>query len=211
MNTTELLAVFREEVADKALPYLWADALVYTYIDDAQKQFCRDTYGIEDARSFSITTVAGNEWYAVDPKITQVERMLDSRGDSIPVLTMPEATKRGIRLDGASGTPIVFIKGLQKGFLRAYPIPSEPLVYALHTRRLPSLVEPGDDFEIDEQHILNLLLWVKYRAYSNQDVEANDAAKADDFKSRFASYCEKSKTEQGRLNRNVAVVTFRGF
>ena len=35
MNTTELLAIFREEVADIELPYLWSDALIYAYIDDA--------------------------------------------------------------------------------------------------------------------------------------------------------------------------------
>lgn len=211
MTTTELLAIFREEVADNAAPYLWSDALVYAYIDDAQKQFCRDTYGIEDARSFKITTVATTEWYAIDPKIMEIECLLDSRGEPIPVITMQEATKYGIRLDGATGTPKVFIKGMQKGYLRAYPVPSAAFAYAMQTRRIPEDVAAGDDFEVDSQHHLNLLMWVKYRAYSNQDADAVDPVKADDFKTRFAAYCDKSKTEQGRLNRNVAIVTFRGF
>ena len=59
MNTTELLAVFRQEVFDLETPYLWSDALVYTYIDEAQKQFCRDTYGIEDSSSFTLAIAIG--------------------------------------------------------------------------------------------------------------------------------------------------------
>ena len=60
MTNTELLAIFREEVSDLEVPYLWSDTLVYGYIDEAQKQFCRDTYGMLDARTrtFSNSTSA---------------------------------------------------------------------------------------------------------------------------------------------------------
>ena len=68
MTTTELLALFRTEVSDLEAPYLWSDALIYSYIDEAQKQFCRDTYGIADARSYTIDLLTdGTEWYNIDP------------------------------------------------------------------------------------------------------------------------------------------------
>lgn len=103
MNTTELLAVFRSEVADEQLPYLWSDALIYSYIDDAQKQFCRETFGIEDARTFTITLAATTEWYAISPKITEILGAFDSAGGSIPVMTRGENLARNVEFDGRTG------------------------------------------------------------------------------------------------------------
>ncbi len=96
MNTTELLAVFRQEVFDLETPYLWSDALVYTYIDEAQKQFCRDTYGIEDSSSFTLAIAIGTEWYAIDPRILKLRDAVDSATgkpvDLIAVEKMATAT-----------------------------------------------------------------------------------------------------------------------
>ena len=55
MSPAELLALFRIDVDDLEPTYLWANTSVYGWIDDAQKQFCRLTYGIEDARTFSLS------------------------------------------------------------------------------------------------------------------------------------------------------------
>jgi hypothetical protein len=209
MNTTELLAVFREEVSDLELPYLWSDAIIYTYIDDAQKQFCRNTYGIEDARSFKVTLIADSEWYAISPKITEILGAYDSLGKPVGVMTRAETAARNVRFDARKGTVEALFKGMQKGFLRAYPIPSAAGSITLETRRLPLDVVAGDDFEIDEQHHLGLIPWVKHRAYNKQDAETNDPTLSARFEAEFMAYCQKSRIEQGRLNRKVAVVKFR--
>ena len=209
MTTTELLAIFRQEVSDVKLPYLWADALAYAYIDDAQKQFCRDTYGIPDARQFTVPLVANTEWYKLDPKITEVLGAYDSNGYPIRVMTRNETAARNVIFDGRTGNVKALFKGMEKGFLRAYPVPAAADTVRLETRRLPVTVEAGDDFEIDEQHHLGLLGWVKHKAYANQDAETADPVKSDKFKAEFMAYCLKSKTEQGRLDRKVAVVKFR--
>lgn len=212
MNTTELLAIFRDEMADTVPDYLWSDALVYGYMDDAQKQFCRDAYGIEDARSYSIATAAGSEWYAMDSKILELRGVVDSRGCTIPVHTAPQARFRGVRFDGVSGRPQCFVKGMQRGYLRAYPIPtsSDTGTYRLETLRLSEDIGAGDDFEIEDHHHRNLLSWVKYRAYSKHDAETFNAAKAAEFRTEFALYCQEARIEYGRLSRNVAVVQFQG-
>ena len=209
MNTTELLAVFRQEVFDLELPYLWSDSLVYAYIDDAQKQFCRETYGIEDSRGFTIPLVASKEWYALDPKITELLGAYASDGHPIRVMTRNETAARNVIFDGRTGNVQALFKGMEKGFVRAYPVPAASSTVRLETRRLPATVEAGDDFEIDEQHHLGLLHWVKHKAYANQDAETADATKSDKHRAEFLAYCLKSKTEQGRLNRKVAVVKFR--
>ena len=50
MTPTELHDLLRFEVSDEEADVLWSSANLYGYIDEAQKQFCRQTYGIEDAR-----------------------------------------------------------------------------------------------------------------------------------------------------------------
>lgn len=211
-TTTELLATFRAEVQDLVAPYLWSDALVYTYIDDAQKQFCRETYGIDDARSFKLTITPGNEWYALDPQILRVLDAYDaSTGDPVSVQTFDQTISKTIRFNGKTGALETLLTGLQKGYLRAYPVPAVAKTVNLNTLRLPSDVAAGDDFEIDAQHHLNLLDWVKYRAYSWQDAETNNDVKAEKHKATFKAYCVESKREQGRIRRRVAVVSYGGI
>ena len=212
MNTTELLAVFRQEVFDTELPYLWSDDLVYGYIDDAQKQFCRDTFGIEDSRSYTIKATIGNEWYAIDPKILRILGITEPvNGDDVPVLSIDQTIADGIRFNGKTGVIQAFINGMQKNYLRAYPIPNAAGTFPIRTLRLPEDVVSGDDFEIDDIHVRNLLLWVKFRAYSVQDAETADKTKAQAFRDEFTAYCLKSKTEQGRLRRQIAVVSYGGI
>lgn len=213
MNTTELLAIFRDEVSDTVVPYLWSDALVYAYIDDAQKQFCRETFGIEDARTHKLTLAPNVEWYKLNPKIMRLLSAADSvTGRDIPILSVEDAKSQHLKFDGRkAGLVDALVKGQQKNYLRAWPIPTAAAVLPLTTLRLPTDIGAGDDFEIDEQHVLNLLLWVKYRAYAKQDVETLDKRKSLDCKTEFLAYCVDSKREQGRLRRTVGVTKFGGI
>ena len=213
MNTTELKDIFRAEVYDLETPYLWSDTLVYTYIDDAQKQFCRDTYGIEDSRSFKLTIKSdGTEWYALDPAILKLRDAIDqATGREIPMISMEKMADAGLRFDGTLGTVRALITGMDKGYIRTIPKPNVASVIELRTFRLPTDIVSGDDFEIDPQHVLNLLYWVKYRAYNVQDADARNPKAAADNKALWDAYCAKAKTEQGRVRRPVSTVTYGGI
>jgi hypothetical protein len=100
---------------------------------------------------------------------------------------------------------------MEKGYVRAFPIPNVASVVELRTYRLPSDVVAGDDFEIDAHHTLNLSMWVKHRLYSVQDAETRDDKKAATNRASFLAYCEDSKREQGRLRRPVSTVTYGGL
>jgi hypothetical protein len=206
MTTTELLALFRDEVVDLSTPLLFSDSLVYGYIDEAQKQFCRDTWGIEDARSFKVVTVVDTEWYRYDQRILRLLGATES-GDNVPITTVEESPE--IKFDGRKGRTLALVKGLQKNFLRVWPIPSEVKTIELRTLRLSTDVAAGDDLEIDEQHHRALVLWVKYKAYGKHDSDLFDGAKAAQYYQEFKTYCEEAKRAQGRLRRHVAVVQFR--
>jgi len=212
MNTTDLLDVFRQEVFDLAAPYLWADALIYAYIDDAHKQFCRDTDGIEDARSFKLVITPTNEWYKLDPQILKMRSAIDpATGDDIPLVAIEKMRNNNMKFGAVAGPIRALITGMEKGYVRAWPIPNVASTVELRTFRLPADVAAGDDFEIDGQHVLPLLLWVKYKAYDVQDTETFDKGASDRFKGKWDAYCAKAKAEQARLRRPVSTVTYGGI
>lgn len=209
MTTTELLAIFRAETST-VVPYFWSDPLVYGYIDDAQKQFCRKTYGIEDSKSFKLKITPATEWYAVNKSILQIQSAHDTAtGAVIPVKTLEQLD--GVKFNGATGPLDVLIQGMQKRSLRAYPVPKVAQTLWLRTLRLPVDVEADSDFEIDDHNVLGLLHWVKYRAYSNPDIDGGDSKRANEYLLKFEAYCNEAKTEQGRLRRQPVVTTFGGI
>jgi hypothetical protein len=212
MNTTELKDIFRQEVYDTVAPFLWSDSLIYAYIDDAQKQFCRKTYGIEDSRSFKLTIKAdGTEWYAIDPLILKIRSATGDRGDDIPMIAAEKMITAGLKFDGKVGPLRVLITGLEKNMVRAHPVPNTATTVALSTFRLPNDIAAGDDFEIDPQHHLALLDWVKCRAYRVQDAETSNPKKALEHEQVFETYCAKAKVEQSRARRPVSTVTYGGI
>jgi hypothetical protein len=213
MNTTELAALFRAEVFDLAEPYLWSDALVYSYIDEAQKQFCRDTYGIADARSFKVNVLAdGTEWYSIDPRILKIRSTTDSvTGLPVPLIPIEKMAAHNMKFDGTVGPLRAFITGMEDNVLRAWPKPNLASTVELRTFRLPEDVAAGDEFEIDPRHHRYLLHWVKALAYDVHDSEVFDPRAVEKNLGMHKAYCARVKTEQDRAMHPVGAVVYGGI
>lgn len=98
--------------------------------------------------------------------------------------------------------------------LRAWPFPNNTATVELRVFRLPlvPITDAGDqELEIDEQHHLSLLLWMKHRAYGKEDAETFDRSKRDDFEQRFQAYCARAKAEQVRLRHPAGTVQYGGY
>lgn len=212
MTTTELLAMFRAEVDDNVAPYLSADSLVYAYIDDAQKMFCRLTEGIEDGRSYKLNITAAKEWYDLSPSILKIRKATNTAtGREVSLVNQEKTDALGIRFDGKAGPLGALVLGIEKHAVRAWPVPNTATTVALDTFRLPETAAAGDELEIDEQHHSRLLLWVKHRFYNIQDAEIVDIRKSTDYEQRFRAYCAQAKAEQGRVRRVVGTVNYGGI
>ena len=212
MDTTELLALFRAEMRDEELPYLFADETVYAYINAAQVEFCRLTEGIEDGRSFKLSIAPGVEWYALNKRILKLRKAyFTSTGRTIDVVNQELAGQGGIRFDGRSGPLQALVAGIEKGTLRAWPLPNEAAEVALDVFRLPKPVGEGDSLEIDEQHHMALLYWVKRLAYDTHDAETFDRRKSEDYELKFRAYCTRARIEQTRARRQVGSVQYGGL
>lgn len=212
MTNTELLALFRIDVDDLEATYLWSDTSVYGWIDEAQKQFCRDTQGIADARSFRLNISVAKQWYAVDPRILKIRgAMNQATGAEVPLIALERMGTHDMVFNGATGVIKALITGMEKNQLRAYPVPNATATVELHTFRLSTDMATGDDFEIDAQHVRNLLMWVKHRAYGVQDSEVYDKNKSANFKAEFGAYCRRVIDEQSRLSHIAGTVAYGGI
>lgn len=218
MNSTELLEAFRDEMADVAEPYLWSDAAIYRYIDDAQKMFCRLTDGIEDSRTVALTqldVVAGQEWLDHSPLILKIREAVNlASGRPFDVVPLEKTAAKGIRFDGRVGPPRYLVSGMENGALRLYPIPHEDFTLALSVFRLPleRITDAGlQDLEVDEQHHEALLLWAKHKAYDKQDSEVFDRSKSEEYATRFREYCGLAEREQNRVRHPAGTTIYGGL
>lgn len=213
MTPRELLAIFREEVFDTQVPFLWSDNLILGYISEAQKQFCRDTYGIPDARSFKISIKAdGTEWYALDPRILKVRSAtLADTGRPVALVAAEKANALGVRFDGKQGPVKALVTGLENNYVRAYPVPNAAATVLLLTFRLTDDAGPDDDLEIELQHQRGLLHWTKHLAYDVQDTETYDKQASDKYKGKHKELCEKVIREQSRAGHEAGTVMYGGL
>jgi len=140
MNSTELVDLFRSEMSDVAAPYLWSDALVYSYIDDAQTRFCRLTDGIADTRTPSVTRlnmVSGVDWYDTHVSIKNIRKATyNDTGRPVDLLTAEQADVANVVFSPTLIGPVRrLVLGLAAHSVRASPVP--PTTYG------PTLVSTG--------------------------------------------------------------------
>lgn len=217
MTPGDLLSHFRHQLDDKELPYLWSDDEVYEYMTDAERMFCRLTEGIEEARLpelCRLDIVNGTEWYSVSPLVLKLRWV--TRGDTgrtVPVVNPEKLLINDISFDGRTGNLRALVAGMSKNTLRAWPVPTEDVVLNMGVFRLPlkPITDEFDSFEIDEQHHIHLLMWMKHRAYNKHDADTYDAKLAEKYEMAFRSYCFKALAEQERARRTVGTTAYGGL
>lgn len=143
MNTTELLELFRDEVGDQESPYLWSDEFVYARIGDAQKQFCRKTNGIADARTAAVTklrVVPGTEWIDLDESILKIRTITRAdTGAPVRALNTEHLEDEGVRFDGTAGTLRAVVQGFEEHAVRCWPVPPTGTQFTAATTAIAAL------------------------------------------------------------------------
>lgn len=217
MTPGDLLTLWRHEVADDAAPYLWSDDEFFTYLNDAEKQFARFTDGLPDTTTTAVTEIALDtltDTYAVSPLILKYRSAWNkATGRPIEIVNLEDMAPRGMYFDSIPGHVKSIVTGLDDNFIRVWPFPVEALTIKLSVFRLPLLdiTDASPALEIAPQHHLNLLMWVKYRAYSKQDSETFDKQKAEDSEALFQAYCGRVKAEQARARHKPRSVAYGGL
>lgn len=218
MTPAELKAIFRAETDDTERPYRLEEALLDAYVVDAQRVFCRWTDGISDASDPAVTEFAvvpqdGSELQELHPSILKIRACTRAdNGRSVEVLNFEDLATRGWRYQGQPGPIRALVIGEERHKARVYPEPGEAVTLKLTVFRYP-LENPIQccEFEIDEEHHLHLLLWVKHKAYGREDSFGADAKKAADFEARFRDYCAAAAIEERRKAHKNRTVAYGGY
>lgn len=225
MNTTALYDLFRSDVVDLAMPYLWSDSEVFSYMDDAQKMFVRNGIGIGDVTTpavVEVDVVAGEEYAAIHPSILTIRAArLVSTGRELSLRNLQDTSGRGFddyqNAFGSSehrpGPVRGMVIGEEVNKVRWVGIPQADDSVRLSVYRLPltPISGAGQAFEIREEHHRTLLYWMKALAYLKSDAETFDRARSRENENTFYALCAKAKDEAERYKHKPRVVQYGGI
>lgn len=221
MTLRELLEELRNNVlrdrsteeAAQADGYLWSNATLVRYINDAEQKFARRTHCLRDRSTPEVVEVAlvpGVSQYALHPSVIAV---LGATWRAGPLRRSDAAVLEGVPADISGGTrapqatatgqPVWFTTDEEVRTLRVYPAPDTAETVYLRVARLPlNPLTPNNltaSPEIPEDYHLDLLEWAAWRALRNHDTDAENMAKASAHKRRFEEAVDELRRASKRL------------
>lgn len=227
MKTGDLLALFRKETDDVVEPYLWSDDEFFIYLNDAQDVHVRLTGGIADRRSAlsKITYKTGDQFKKYDDRILRIKGAWDEDNNKVTIQNYDSlegpyleddygrmSNNAGLD-DGRTGNIKYLITDVEAGDIQFYPIPDHNGFVRMYIYRRPTneITGAGSELEIPSFHHLNLLNWVKYKAYMKQDVETFDGARAKEFRSEFVDGLKQAEKDRVAREDRKRVVQYGGI
>lgn len=230
MNLGELLSELRENVlhdrSDRsagASDYLWSDATLVRYINEAQRRFARRALVIRDNTSDAtkVTLVEGQTEYPLDPAaIVALSARLT--GDNMDLARAGHTAFDTYKqpdtyfFDPAQlaqmppGKPVAYSTdetlaeddhgSISVVTLRVYPEPSAE--YASQIIRMRLIRGPSEPLrltalkvspEIPEDHHLEMLDWAAYLALRIVDLDQGSPARAAEFRASFEEHVKTAK------------------
>lgn len=226
MLIQDLIKEFRDQVSDIEPPYLWSDDSALLWVIDAQDVFVRRMGGISDAGSITATQavtdialVANAPTSAYSPYILRIRSAkLITAQRNIHIVDESDLndlrtcdygiTSPAFISDTDTGTVSYGIIGLEDYKLRWYKVPNTADTCRMHVYRLPypRITSSEGTLEIDEQHHLHLIMWMKKWAYSKEDAETYDKDLALKNEQAFEAYCDRAKAEKERQRYKPRIV-----
>ena len=237
MTPEEVVELFRLDIDDTdADDPLWSTLEVYSYLDEAQKEFARKTDYFSDASTVAITQVsvtADDPWVSIDPRVTKIRAArLSSTGSKIWPVTFAQMEDQPNTVDTygspfnfgnnynwmtAQGTPRFMVMDMEKDKARLASIPVADDTIELQVYRLPlnDITEDSVSLEVTEtDYQRKLIPYMKYLAYSKNDVDTFEQDLADRAKAEAYLIYDEVKTQLRRqrigcATRCVSVTTKR--
>lgn len=226
MDSTALLSLFREEVRDQATPYLWSDARIYTYINEAQNAFCRRVGGIRDSTSAAtiLSIVEDDQYIATNARILKFRRAIRASDNyRIAILNQWDldaglsnddyGLQRTLSLETTKGRTQAIVTGLEINKIKLIPIAEGAETINLTVNRLPltDITAAGQALEIDPRHHYSLLHWMKHLAFMQEDAETFDKGRSRESEAMFEAYCMRAKAEEELAEHKPRAIRYGGL
>lgn len=232
INAAELVAAWRSDVCDDAVDfdgnpqYLWSDTEAYRYADAAYRQFVRLIGGIHDFTTdlTKVNIVSGEATAQVSKLILRFDsahRLSDGREIEITNWTDRNLMRRddfgftnALYNDVTPGEVRFMVIGNQNGIVKWVSPPAVDDVVQLQVYRLPidHIVDGTHDLsEVNEDHHIHLLDWMKHLAYLKRDSETYNKKASDEHAALFIDYCAQAKAEADRYRSKVRTIQYGGL
>lgn len=185
MKASEIEDLWRIEMDDTVLPFLWSPEEALDYMNDAQNEAGRRTRAFVDSSTTACCslTVTTSGLVTLDPRVLFVRQARIA--NQMPMRRMNMQDMAGCdpmwQDAGASTYPLMFITDYETGKLMFHPKPAASVTVLLTVVRDPLVPIASRDStpELNARYHRTLRHWMAYRAYSKPDAETYrpDAAK----------------------------------
>lgn len=179
MTLKELIALYRAQSGDSNEPYFCEDGLLKLYANEAQVEACRRGQLLVDTVKLQVP--ANKEHVPLPSRAIWVARAFVNR-QPVSVLSVQEmdAMHPGWQFDSPNTQPTHLVAGVTTGTLHLWPCPNAQADVLLTFQALPkkTLCHEGDAPEIRPEAHAGLVDWMLYRAYSREDNDLYNDAKA---------------------------------
>jgi hypothetical protein len=229
MKLSDLVSELRENIlhdrSDRvagADDYLWSEATLIRYINEAQRRFARRSLCIRDGRTQTIKLRTGVTQYDLDPAVIAVisAKLSTESADltraghaALDAYRLPTTTFLDTSLVSTlpPGKPIAYSTdedlaedetgSVSAISVRVYPEPTATYnnaVINLRVLRLPlrdlSADHMSETPEVPEDHHLEMLDWAAYLALRMADLDAELPARAEMFRKSFEQHCREARS-----------------
>ena len=195
MTLAELRALFRVDADDEVIPYLWTDAQVTGWLNEAEEEAAERAGLIPEDFAPEVCVIAvtaGTASYTTHPAILDITRaaFTPTGGDALDLYLIDRLELDRIKPDWRTSTeePAYLIHDDTKA--RIVPTPTVAGVLSIECHRLPlSPMEDDEDSpEIARTHHRRLVHWALHRAFSKPDAEVFDETRAAIGEREFTRY-----------------------
>lgn len=217
MEISDLITRFRQYTRDTVSPYLWSDAEIIGYIDEAQREFCRRTGGLADATSSDcarVAVTAGEAFADISPLVLKVRGAFREDGKKLQIVNFEDIENGDLcgeeLFADVAGAVTKVVTGMEPNKIQLIHTPDEDQTLNLIVYRLPlsEIESTSDDLEIDPQHHECLLLWARRLGHLKADAEAYDRGRATEYENQFLAYCRMASDEKARREHKYRTVQF---
>lgn len=170
MTLSELILAARSRLDDKETPYLWTDAELTAWLNEAEQEaalrgrLLRATYDVPVTINQSTYDLESDVFYVSRVRLVTLERIL-------PCVSRAWLDDRYSDFETTTGDPNCYF--IEERQLVLYPCPETADTLRYSALRLPiGMTASSHSPELHERMHLNLLEWVMYRAGQKRDTDS---------------------------------------
>lgn len=212
-SSIELLTILRNDVLrDYAVPYLWSDDLLMTYLNEAQNVMAEDTHCLLDNSSLvaELVTSDGQAEYDLDAAVIHVYSVVHDN-EYFP-LRDATSNRFGAPVTTATGKPTAYVLDEALSTITLFPTPDATYTLNMRVARRPlEAMSDTVDPEIPARLHLDLIEYAAYRCLVNNDSDAQNIGKSKVFLDSWTRRVLDAKRKYYRLRHGADPTAVRNW